>query len=85
MKKIDNISLDSEISKLEKRLKELRQKGSGMFTSQKKFAKLLTLLAQFHDGSNSKKLTNNINQMLKSLYNSEQISELVYKNLIAAI
>ena len=83
--KIDNISLDSEISKLEKRLKELRQKVSGMFTSQKKFAKLLTLLAQLHDGSNFKKLTNNINQMLKSLYNSKQISELVYKNLIAAI
>ena len=83
--KIDNVSLFSEISKLEKKLRELRQKGSGMFTSQKEFAKLLTFLAQLHAGNNSKKLKNNINQLLKSLYNSKQISELVYKNLITAI
>ena len=83
--KIDNISLFREISKLEKRLRELRQKGSGMFTSQKEFAKLLTFFAQLHAGNNSKKLKNNINQLLKSLYNSKQISELVYKNLITAI
>ena len=61
------------------------KKGSGMFTSQKEFAKLLTFLAQSHAGNNTKKLKNNINQLLKSLYNSKQISELVYKNLIAAI
>ena len=34
------------------------KKGSGMFTSQKKFAKLLTFLAQLHAGNNSKKLKN---------------------------
>ena len=62
--KIDNVSLFSEISKLEIRLRELRQKGSGMFTSQKEFAKLLTFLAQLHAGNNSKKLKNNINQLL---------------------
>ena len=67
--KIDNVSLFSEISKLEKRLRELRQKGSGMFTSQKEFAQLLTFLAQLHDGNNSKKLKNNINQLLESLHN----------------
>ena len=83
--KIDNISLFCEIVELEKRLRELPQKGSGMFTSQKEFVKLLTFLAQLHAGNNSKKLKNNINQLLKSLYNSKQISELVYKNLIAAI
>ena len=83
--KIDNVSLFSEISKLKKRLRELPQKGRGMFNSQKEFAKLLTLLAQSHAGNNSKTLKNNINQQLKSLYNSKQISELVYKNLITAI
>ena len=83
--KIDNVSLFSEISKLKKRLRELPQKGRGMFTSQKEFAKLLTFLAQLHAGNNSKKLKNNINQLLKSLYNSKKISELVYKNLITAI
>ena len=59
--KVDNISLNSEISKLENRLRELPKKGNGMFTSQKEFAKLLTLLAQYViAGSNSKKLKNNI-------------------------
>ena len=61
------------------------KKGSGMFTSQKEFAKLLTFLAQLHAGNNSKKLKNDINQLLKAPYNSKQISELVYENLIAAI
>ena len=75
--KIDNVSIFSEIVKL--------KKGSGMFTSQKEFTKLLTFLAQLHAGNHSKKLKNNINQLLKSLYNSKQISELVYKNLITAI
>ena len=41
--KIDNISISREINELEKRLGD--QKGSGMFTSQKEFAKFLTFLA----------------------------------------
>ena len=41
------------------------KKSSGMFTSQKEFAKLLTFLAQLYAGNNSKKLKNNINQLLK--------------------
>ena len=53
--------------------------------SQKEFAKLLTFLAQLHAGNNSKKLENDINRLLKALYKSKQISELVYKNLITAI
>ena len=56
-----------------------------MFTSQKEFAKLLTVLVQLHAGNNSKKLRNDLNQLLKSLYNSKQISELVYEKLITAI
>ena len=85
MKKIDDVSIGCEVSELERRLRDLPKKGSGMFTSQKEFAKLLTFLAQLHAGNNSKKLKNNINQLLKVLYNSKQISELVHKNLIAAI
>ena len=83
--KIDNVSISSEISELEKRLMDLPKKGSGVFTSQKEFAKLLTFLEQLHNGNNSKKLKNNIKQLLKSLYNSKQVSELAYKNLIAGI
>ena len=52
--KIDNVSIFSEIYKLEKRLRELPQNGRGMITSQKEFAKLLTFLAQLHAGNNSK-------------------------------
>ena len=75
-KAINIALLDSDINKLEKSLRD--QEGSGMFTSQKKFAHL-------HAGNNSKKLKNDINQLLKALYKSKQISELVYENLIAAI
>ena len=54
--KIDDISIDREINELEKRLRDQHKKGSGMFTSQKAFAKLLTFFAQLHAGNNSKKL-----------------------------
>ena len=82
---IDDVSIGREIGELEKRLRDLPKKVSGMFASQKEFVKLLTFLVQFHARNNSKKLNNNINQLLKALYNSKQISELVYKNLITAI
>ena len=78
--KIDDVSKGREINELEKKLRDLPKKGSGMFTSQKEFAKLLTFLAQLHAGNNSKKLKNDINQLLQVLYNSKQISELVYEN-----
>ena len=83
--KIDNILIRREINQLEKRLTDLPKKGSGVFTLQKEFAKLLTFLAQLHAGNYSKKFKNDINRLLKTLYNSKQISELVYENLIAAI
>ena len=82
---IDNILINCEIHKLEEKVRDQPKKGSGVFTSQKQFAKLLTFLAQLHVGNNSKKLKNDINQLLKALYKSKQISKLVYKNLIAAI
>ena len=53
---IDNISIESDIWKLKKRLRELPKKSRGVFTSQKEFAKLLTFLAQL--------LTNNNNNYL---------------------
>ena len=81
--KIGDVSISREINELGKRPRD--QRGSGMFTLQKEFAKLLTFLAQLHAGNNSKKLKNDINRLLKALYKSKQISELVYKNLIAVI
>ena len=84
-KKIDINLLDHEINELEKKLRNQPKKGSGVFTLQKEFAKLLTFLAQLHSGNNSKKLKNDINRLLKALYKSKQISKLVYENLITAI
>ena len=75
----DNILINREIHELEKKLRDQPKKGSGMFTSQKEFAKLLTLLAQLHAENNSKKLKNDINRLLKALHKSKQISKLVFK------
>ena len=58
--------LDDEIRKLEDEFR--KQKGSGTFTYQNKFVKLLTLLTQLfakNTARNSKKLKDDINQMLK--------------------
>ena len=83
--KVDDVSISREINELEKTLRDQPKKESCVFTSEKEFAKLLTFLVQLHAGNNSKKLGNDINQLLKTLYNSKQISELVYENLITAI
>ena len=77
---IDDILINREISELEERLIDLPKKGSGVFASQKEFAKLLIFLKQLYAGNYSKKHKNDINQLLKALYKSTQISELVYKN-----
>ena len=42
---INNISIEKDTMKLEKRLREPSKKGRGVFTSQKEFAKLLNFLA----------------------------------------
>ena len=69
--KMDNILIDREINELGKRLRDQHKKGSGMFTLLKAFVKLLTFLAQLYAGNNSKKLKNDINRLLKALYNSK--------------
>ena len=43
---INSTLIESDIMKLEKKLRGLPKNGSGVFTSQKEFAKLLTFLAQ---------------------------------------
>ena len=75
-------SLDDQIRKLEDEFRE--QKGRGTFTYQNKFVRLLTLLTQLfakNTAHNSKKLKDDINQMLKELYNSKQITKQVYNML----
>ena len=76
-------SLDDQIRKSEEEFRD--QKGSGMFTSQNKFVKLLTLLTQLLAKSNSKKFKDDINQILKELYDSKQITKQVYNILNKSI
>ena len=76
-------SLDDEIRKLEDEFRD--QKGSGTFTSQNKFVKLLTLLTQLLTKNNSKKIKDDINQILKELYDSKQITKQVYNILNKSI
>ena len=76
-------SLDDQIRKLEDEFRD--QKGSGTFPSQNKFVKLLTLLTQLLTKNNSKKFKDNINQILKELYDSKQITKQVYNILCKSI
>ena len=77
--KADLKLLDDEIRKLEDEFRN--QKGSGTFTYQNKFVKLLGLLTQLLTKNNSKKLKDGINQILKELYNSKQITKQLYNIL----
>ena len=80
---IDIRSIDNNIYRLEDELRN--QKGSGAFTYQNDFVKLLNLLAQLLIKNNSKILENDINQLLEKLYNSRRVTKQVYNNLIKAI
>ena len=75
-------AIDDEIRKLEDESR--KQQGSSVFTYQNKFVKL-TLLTQLLTKNNSKKLKDDINQILKELYNSKQITRQVYNTLNKAI
>ena len=76
-------SLDDQIRKLEDEFRN--QKGSGTFASRDKFAKLLTLLTQLLTKNNSKKFKDDINQILKQLYHSKQITKQLYNILNKSI
>ena len=78
---IDNISTESEIRELEKRLRDLPKKGSGVFTSQKDFAILLTFLAQLLTNNSSKEPINDIKQLINNLYDNKQLTKQVYNVL----
>ena len=72
---INSVLIESDIMKLEKRLRGLPKKGRGVFTSQKEFAKLLTFLAQLlinntaePTARSSKKLISDIEQLKNNFY-----------------
>ena len=76
-------SLDDQIRKLEDEF--IDQKGSGTFTLQNQFVKLLTLLTQLLTKNSSKKFKDDINQILKELYHSKQITKQIYNILNKSI
>ena len=83
-------SLDDQICALEKEFRD--QKGRGVFTSQKEFAKLLTFLAQLLTNNtaettarSSKKLISDIEQLINNLYKNKQITKQVYNMLNKSI
>ena len=76
-------SLDDQIRELEDEFRD--QKGSGTLTYQNKFVKLLTLLTQLLTKNNSRKLKDDINKILKELYNSKQITKQIYNMLNKSI
>ena len=94
-----NNNFQSDIIKLEKRLRELSKKGWGVFTSKKEFAKLLTFLAQILTNNtaeptalarsslarSSKKLISDIEQLINNLYENKQIIKQVYNMLNKSI
>ena len=49
------------------------------------FSRLLVFLAQLNAANNSKKLKNEIRQLLYSLYRSKKLTKTVYNNLINTI
>ena len=77
--------VDDQIRKLEDEFRN--QKGSGTFTPQNKFVKLLTLLMQLltKNTAGPKKFKDDINQILEELYNSKQITKQVYHMLNKSI
>ena len=81
--KADLRIVDYQIHNLEKEFRD--QKVSGTFTYQNKFVKLLTLLTLLLAKNNSKKFKDDINQILKELYNSKQITKQVYNILNKSI
>ena len=78
--------VDDQIRDLEKEFRE--QKGRGVFTSQKEFAKLLTFLAPLltnNTARSSKKLISDIKQLINNLYENKQITKQVYNMLNKSI
>ena len=61
--------------------------GSGLkiLTNKQMLNRLPILLAQIQAGNNSKRLKNEIKQILYSLYKSKVLTKTVYKNLIKSI
>ena len=75
--------LESEKSAAERR----NQQGRGLktLTSNQMLSRLPISLAQLKGGNNSRKLKNEIRQLLYSLYRSKKLTKQLYKSLVDII
>ena len=60
-------------------------KGLKILTNKQMLNSLPILLAQIQTGNNSKKLKNELRQILYSLYRSKALTKTIYNNLIKVI
>ena len=83
---IEKRNIKSKIEEINKELEYLHQKFKQVYGQEGEGLKISNLplfLAQLYAGNNSKKLKNDINQLLNSLCKTNQITKLVYENLTA--
>ena len=66
----------------EAKIKATEGKGTKILTPKKRLQRLSIALAQLKVGSNSEGLLNEIRQIVYSLYQSKEITEKVYNNII---
>ena len=78
-------SLEDQIRQLEDELEEETKTVAARLLIKIKFVKLLTLLTKLLTKNNSKKLKDDINQILKELYDSKKITKQVYNMLNKSI
>ena len=62
-----------------------KEKGLKILTSKQMLQRLPIALAQVKTGNNSESLSNEIRQIVYSLYQSKQITKKVYNNIIKSI
>ena len=67
------------------RKNETKGKGLKILTPKQMLERLPVALAQVKAGNNSESLLNEIRQIVYSLYQSKQITEKVYNNIIKSI
>ena len=76
-----------ELESEESAAKRRNQPGQGVkiLTPDQMLSRLLITLAQLKAGNNSEKLTNEIRQLLYSLYRSKKLTKKMYNHLISTI
>ena len=79
------LKIIEEILKFNKKIQKQSREGLKILMPHQMLSRLPITLAQLKAGNNSEKLTNEIRQLLYSLYRSKNITKEVYNNLITYI